>query len=200
MKQYYGTYEIAAICKVAPPTVGRWIKEGRLSCFRTGGGHQRVWAKDLKEFLCAHNIPLPKELSEVRTLKVVIVDDESPVRLVLRRVFSKAEPPVELHEAQDGFAAGMLIHRLMPDLVVLDIRMSAVDGIEVCRVLRQDPAFKATRILIISGYLSDELALQARQAGADALLSKPFELEAFSKVVESLIPVRLGETRGDGDV
>ncbi|MEK7704558.1 MAG: helix-turn-helix domain-containing protein, partial [Myxococcota bacterium] len=55
-----GTTEVARICHVTPPTVGRWIEDGKLPSFTTGGGHRRVWVADLVAFFREHNIPVPQ--------------------------------------------------------------------------------------------------------------------------------------------
>src|SRR5258708_29309955 len=84
-KKARGTYQIATICHVAPITVGRWIAEGKLPHFTTGGGHRRVWQGDLLKFLQAHNYPLPKNLRDGGPA-ILIVEDDATTRRLIRRI------------------------------------------------------------------------------------------------------------------
>src|SRR5882672_8022730 len=101
-----GTYNIAKICNVAPITVGRWIDEGKLPYFTTGGGHRRVWEKHLVKFLEDHNYPIPKNLSASLRPAILIVEDSAPERRLIRRVLEKSIPDAEIREAVNGYEAG----------------------------------------------------------------------------------------------
>lgn len=171
-KKAFGTHDIARICQVTPPTIGRWIEEGKLPSFKTAGGHRRVWGDDLAAFLRSHNIPVPPELD--LSQRVVIVDDEPEVRKFVRRILSEQFPELEIHEASDGFEAGHKIATVLPALVILDLRLPGVDGFKVCRTVRADPTYKNVKILAISGVGVEEAKDQILAAGADAFLPKPF--------------------------
>ncbi|MBI4370327.1 MAG: response regulator, partial [Elusimicrobia bacterium] len=176
MKRAFGTYEIAKICHVTPPTVGRWVNLGKLPSFRTAGGHRRVWDFDLAAFLKAHNIPLPPKLSPRSEPPIcLIVDDEETIRHVVARAVVKVAPQIQVHEAADGFMAGRKITQLNPMIVVLDLRLPGVDGFEVCRMIRQDAHLSEVKILAISGYADDAMKSKILKAGADDFMAKPFD-------------------------
>src|SRR3989344_3812773 len=105
-KKTFGTHDIAKICQVTPPTIGRWIEEGKLPSFKTAGGHRRVWDEDLVVFLKEHNIPVPDDLKTDGPLRILIVDDEPEMRRFITRILQKLAPGAEIHEAADGFEAG----------------------------------------------------------------------------------------------
>lgn len=182
-----GTYEIAKICHVTPPTINRWIKEGKLPFFTTGGGQYRVWACDLVVFLNKHNIPVPPALQEGEPLRVLIVDDEPEVRNLARRLIEQTYKDAEVDEASDGFDAGRKIANFRPTLIILDIRLPGVDGYKVCRMIRDDSNLKGAKILTISGYNMEESMKKSLEAGADDFLCKPFDntelIDRISKLV-----------------
>ncbi|MFC1521521.1 response regulator [Elusimicrobiota bacterium] len=191
-KEAYGTYEIAKICRVTPPTVGRWVEDGKLPSFTTGGGHRRVWAADLVAFLNEHHIPIPDDLSDTKpasnALKVLIVDDESETRRLITRLLQQINETVEIHEAGDGFEAGHKVASLIPHLVVLDIRLPGVDGLKVCKMIRDDDNLKNTRILTISAHDPEASKQQSIDAGADDFMAKPFNINDFAAKIKELIP------------
>lgn len=194
-KQAFGTTEIARICHVTPPTVGRWIEEGKLPCFTTGGGHRRVWDADLARFLREHNMPVPPGVEPSGAVRILIVDDEPQARRLLRRVLSQLQPSAEIHEAEDGFEAGRQVASLVPALVVLDFKLPGVDGVKVCRAIRADGRLKAVRVLAVSGYDVEETRRECLEAGADDFLGKPFEVRELQDRLARLLPEMSMEPR-----
>lgn len=186
-KKALGSYEIAKICHVTPPTINRWIKDGKLPFFTTGGGQCRVWIGDLVDFLNKHNIPVPPELKESDNLKILIVDDDAGMRDIAIRLIKRAYPEAEISEAADGFAAGHKVASFRPHLVILDIRLPGVDGYKICGLIREAPELKRTKILAVSGYELEISRKKSIETGADDFLGKPFENEEFIKKVSRLI-------------
>lgn len=182
-----GTYEIAKICHVTPPTINRWIKEGKLPFFTTGGGQYRVWACDLVDFLNKHNIPVPPALRQEEPVRVLLVDDEPEIRKLARRLIKQTYPEAEVNEAADGFDAGSKIAHLRPTLIILDIRLPGVDGYKVCRMIREDANLKGVKILTISGYNTEESMKKSLEAGADDFLSKPFDNKELIERIKNLV-------------
>lgn len=189
-KRAFGTHDIATICHVTPATVGHWIEKGLLPTFTTGGGHRRVWDENLVTFLNEHNIPVPEELRAFTLLQVLIVDDEEPVRRVIRRSLQKLYSDTEIHEAADGFEAGQKVAQLSPALVILDLKLPGIDGLKVCKMIRSDGRLKNTKILAISGHHPEESAKQSLAAGADAFLAKPFELNGLKEKLNGLLKIK----------
>lgn len=76
--------------------------------------------------------------------------------------------------------------RRVPDVILLDINMPGVDGIEVCRYLRREPRTAAIPILAMSTENQPDTIAQVRQAGANAFLSKPIDIDALERVLKSI--------------
>jgi len=118
--------------------------------------------------------------AEPRALRVVIVDDESPARSLLREYLG-AEPGVEIcGECTNGFEAVKAIGELAPDLVLLDVQMPKLDGFEVLELLERPPA-----VVFVTAY--DEYALKAFEVHAVDYVLKPVSRE---RLAESLAHAR----------
>lgn len=125
------------------------------------------------------------------SIRLVLVDDEPLVRAGLRAIFD-AEPDIAVvGEASDGDEVAPLVSDLGPDIVVMDVRMPRVSGIEATRSLMQHPP--APRVLIVTTFDSDDHVYEALKAGADGFVVKraePAELVRAVRVVaggESLL-------------
>ena len=183
------TYRISRYLHVDLTTVINWCEMGKLKAYKTPGGHRRVQSDDFLEFLKQYKMPIPKEFKERMegALKILIVDDEEPLRRFLRRTLTRHIPQAELFEAQDGFEAGKFITDKLPHLVILDLRIPGVDGFRVCANIREDSRFKNTKILAITGYGTNENRERILKAGADDYLPKPFEAKSFIAKVFKLL-------------
>ena len=177
----FGTHAAARICQVSPTTIIRWIEGGHLPSFATLGGHRRVRQADLLAFLRERKLPIPDEMRPARPTQVLVVDDEPQVLRVIRRTLAKIDPKIEVHEALDGFEAGSKAAQLVPDVVVLDLKLPGIDGLKVCRMIRSDPRLKGMKILAISGQDPAEFESRSLKAGADYFLAKPFTVQEFKE-------------------
>src|SRR3954463_5299216 len=123
---------------------------------------------------------VPPVKGECRTVKILLVDDEPALRELLRATFEGADVTVD--EAGSGVEAELRVRRHRPDVIVLDLRMPEMDGVELCRRLKSDDATRDIPIVLLTGAESEE-ARRARGAGASALGRKPFSpLELLSVV------------------
>ncbi|WP_354700797.1 putative transcriptional regulatory protein NarL [Paraconexibacter sp. AEG42_29] len=105
-------------------------------------------------------------------LTVVIADDSDAYRSGIARAV-RAHGDLELvGEAIEGDGALAAIAELAPDVALLDVRMPGLDGLEVCERLRALNPAAATRVVLLSAYMDDAVVARAREAGADAYMSK----------------------------
>ena len=121
------------------------------------------------------------------TTSVLIVDDSSAVRAFVRAALEGAPGlEMEVHEAVSGFEALRLLPRQSFDLLILDINMPNIHGLELIAMLRRSDHYKATPVLVISTEASERDKQRAFELGADAFLAKPFEAEALLAEVARL--------------
>lgn len=105
-------------------------------------------------------------------IRVAIVDDQPLVRAGFGAVIAHV-PDLELvGEAEDGVDAVALARRTRPDVVLMDVRMPKLDGIEATRRILGDPACEGTRVIVLTTFDVDEYVYAALKAGASAFLLK----------------------------
>ncbi|WP_433357407.1 response regulator [Microtetraspora malaysiensis] len=121
-------------------------------------------------------------------MKVALADDQAVVRMGLRALIDR-EPDLEFAgEAADGAAALRLLRETRPDVLLLDIRMTGMDGIATLRAIAADPDLNGTRVVVVTTFEIDEYVFAALQAGASGFLLKdsaPEELAHAIRVVAS---------------
>ena len=145
----FTTFEVARACGVFHTTVINWVNKGKLKARHTPGGHRRIPLTDLVDFMNRFDMPIPEDLTR-RAKKILIVEDDPAVQRMLKRTL-QALPDVELQTCAGGLEALMAIGKAAPDLLILDIRIPQVNGIEVCRVLKSSELTRPIKIVAITG-------------------------------------------------
>lgn len=118
----------------------------------------------------------------VRSRLVLVVDDDDLVRRVVRAVLECDD--LEVVEAIDGEGALSLARSTSPAVVVLDVMMPGIDGVEVCRRLDHE----RVKVVVLTAGDHPDLEAQCREAGADAFVTKPFASGDLLDLVARLLP------------
>jgi CheY-like chemotaxis protein len=116
---------------------------------------------------------------------VLIVDDDPFIRKLITTTLEDVAG-FELHEAADGVEALEIARSRPPRLVFLDVDMPKLDGISVCRELRQEQSTRSATIVILTAANADEVEQRASEAGADLFLTKPFSPLDLLRLVDRL--------------
>ena len=123
-----------------------------------------------------------------RSARLLIVDDEPHVSSLLRRFVS--QEGYEVTVVHDGQSALDWLSDHTADVVVFDIRMPGVTGIELCRKMKADRATRLIPVVLITGYATQEEQLDAVDAGADDVILKPIDSEQFRIRLRSLVRMK----------
>lgn len=116
------------------------------------------------------------------SMKILIVDDETPISSYLERKLSKLG--YEVMVAEDGEQAVSKAEEFAPDLVLLDVKLPKLNGIQVCERLRSKERFKNTRIFILSAKAQSEEIKSGLDAGANKYLCKPISFPDILAEIE----------------
>jgi DNA-binding response OmpR family regulator len=117
---------------------------------------------------------------------ILVVDDEPPILELVR--YTLEDEQIRVLEASDGAQALETALAARPDLILLDVQMPRLDGLEVCRRLRADASLAGTRIVMLTAAGQDADRALGLAAGADEYLTKPFSPLALFTLVRSLLP------------
>lgn len=126
----------------------------------------------------------PPGLVVLRT--VVIADDEPSMRLLVHATIESDDYTVV--EAVDGTQAWALIQEHKPSLVLLDVQMPGLSGLEVLQKIKEEPSLAATRVILLTAKAQESDIEAGLIAGADFYLTKPFSpLDLLTRVEEALL-------------
>lgn len=178
------TGEVAAHCAVSYEAVNNWIRGGRLKAYTTPGGHYRIRLDDFETFLAASGLP-PFEEGSSHKRKLLVVDDQAEIVAAVMSFFRETGG-YEVATASNGYEAGIQVVTFDPDLVMSDLMLPCMNGLEVCQTIKTTPATQHILVLAITGYPDEYPREQAVACGADGYLVKPFTMEVLKQHVEAL--------------
>jgi excisionase family DNA binding protein len=181
--RYLTTGQVAKACQVSLMAVKKWIRQGKLKAFQTPGGHFRIAEDEFQRFQATHRFPVQREGPP----RILVVDDNPEIVEMLLGLLETTRPTPKLEGASNGYEGLLKVGTFRPHLLVLDLRMPDLDGYEVCRRIKGDPATQATKVLAITAYAEESAREAALKSGADAFLAKPFANKELLAQVRRLI-------------
>lgn len=116
--------------------------------------------------------------------RVLIVDDSNSMRQMIR--FTLSEEGAEVYEAENGRAGMDLLQEARPELIITDINMPEMDGIEFIRQVRADSSYKFVPIIVLTTESEEQKQEEGKRAGATAWLVKPFTPEVLLETVKKI--------------
>lgn len=179
--------EAAAFLGVSRSSLVGWMKQGLLSGEATPGGHYRFTIAELERFAgnrgMSVNLAVKTPQDPKPQTRILIIEDDPAFREFVRdalEIFTHCQ----IEEASDGIQGALLLGTWHPDLIILDIRMPNVNGIEFLRLMRKNPATESIKIIVASAQLTPDIRKELLELGVCSALEKPVRLAQLINEVQ----------------
>src|SRR5687768_8702355 len=183
MKDVLTTGEVAKICNVASRTVSKWFDSGQLRGYRIPGSKdRRIPVSSLRKFMKNHGIPMDGLMSG--GTRVLIVDVDEEVITTLRTILSE-QTNYEVRTAINAFGAGMECERFRPHVMLMDLHLADGEGKGILKVMQSNDDLQMTKVIGMSGKLTDGQAAQLKHQGFESALRKPFSVRQVIDAIET---------------
>jgi excisionase family DNA binding protein len=187
LKDVLTTGEVAKICNVAPRTVSKWFDSGALHGYRIPGSKdRRIPLNQLIRFMKQHGMPLNGLMSGCS--RILIVDDEADIVEVLEKILED-EAKYEVEVAKSGFAAGITAEKFRPHVILLDMHLTDVDGTEVAKQVKSNSDLQLTKVIAMSGRMTETESKGLLAGPFDGFLRKPFHVRQVIEAIEDAMAV-----------
>ena len=179
-KEYYTTIETAKLLGVSVRTVQLWVENGTLEAWKTAGGHRRIVAQSVDDYIQNQTT---SGSSTTQLKRILIVEDNPTVCKFYEAAIKSWKLPIDIVVKQDGFDGLVEIGRQTPDLLIADIYMPGMDGLQMIRSLYKSEQMASDRIIVISGLSSEEIAERGGVPADIQFFNKPVNVEALKSCV-----------------
>lgn len=182
----YSTAEVARRLGVSTPTVQRWVDAGHLKAWKTVGGHRRIEAESAERLFAAREPSAPVDASSAGPrVSVMVVDDNPDDRDILVALVETAIPGARIRVAENGFQALVAIGRNMPDILVTDIVMPNMNGVEMLRELSTECAVRPSAIVAVSSKTPEQFAKLGQLPKDVRFIPKPIDHFEFIALLQT---------------
>ena len=195
---YCGTSYAAKLLGLSVATVQSLVEKGEIEAWKTLGGHRRIALRSINAYQEKSNKRMVRTPdSPGNRLRVMVVEDDADLRELYRANFEDWDLPLDCTWMPSAIEAMMDISSMRPDLLITDLSMPGVDGLEMLKALKRNANLSDMRIVVISGLLP--AAIQARGGlPLDAhLQSKPINFDWLHGFMTALIPANSRWKGGD---
>ena len=187
----YSTAHLARRLGVSVPTVQRWVDLGHLKAWKTVGGHRRIDADCAENFIRVQMQQRGGEATApanaVVPFSVLVVDDDPADCDLLCALVEIAVPGARIVVAGNGFDALIEVGKAMPDLIVTDITMPHMDGVEMIRHLSTQGEARPPAIVAVSSHSAAHVDKLGGLPAGVTLLGKPVDAARFVETVNQAL-------------
>lgn len=182
-KDVLTTGQVAQICNVAPRTVTKWFDSGQLRGYRIPGSRdRRIPTSELIRFMKEHQMPTDSlEKGHIR----ILVIDSCPQNCQAISQQLSPRGPFEIYAAQNSFDAGLLAHKIIPNLIFLNLMSDGIDCKQICDYIRQNEDLKDTRIVAIASGIGKNETGCPEKNGFDAVITDPSNTDGLLQTIHS---------------
>ena len=184
--RFLSVKQVADYLEVSKQAVDKWIHAGELKVYRLPSGRIKILRSDFLDYLKTHDLYLDKDFFNLESGKIVIVDDDESIHSIFQKFFEEVKPDLDVKYADDGISGLLLLGAEKPDIVILDIEMPGMNGIELCKKILADESLTGIKIVVISGYLIN-YEEELKKLGLETFIEKPFNLRDLNSKLLPLI-------------
>jgi excisionase family DNA binding protein len=183
-KSIMDIHEVAKFLDLGIRTVYEMSRRGEIPCRKIA----KQWRYNRDKIIAwvGQTGEIEEKPGDKSALKVLIVDDDESIIHLISDGLNSYLPNIRVQTAKDGLSALIAFGQFKPAVFILDIGIPKIDGLEVCRRLKNDPEVGPVYIISISGIEDPGLEEKARQAGVDLFLPKPLDITRLIKAVEKI--------------
>ena len=185
---YCGTTYAARLLGLSVATVQSLVEKGEIDAWKTLGGHRRLSLRAINAYLHKNSPQLaPVDADPRSRLSVLVVEDEEGTRELYKAHFDEWDMPVDCSFMPSALEALIDIAMMRPNLLITDLNMPGVDGMEMLRALKRNPQLLSMQILVISGMPKEAVAKKGGLPPNSLYLQKPINFDWLHGYISNLM-------------
>lgn len=187
--RYLTTRQVASRLGISLGTVQQMVESGALEAWKTAGGHRRILASSVEAYV-ARTHPATRADNAERPLDILIAEDDPLQRKLYETTLGTWQLPLRIRLVDNGFDGLIEVGRSVPDILIADLVMPAMDGFEMVRRLRERPELAPMDILVVSALSAEEIAAAGGLPSAVTVYRKPVPFHELKGYTQARLSTR----------
>jgi CheY-like chemotaxis protein len=173
----------AAVLHVTTRTIQAWSESGILKPWKTPGGHRRFNLMEIEGLKDDLKKDVRDDGSE-RLMRILVIEDDPDLSKLYKMTIEEWDYPCSLELAIDGFQGLIKIGVWKPDIVIVDLQMPGMSGIEMLESISATKMFKSMKTVVVTGLSKAEVEQQGGLPAGVVHLAKPIPFDVIKKIVD----------------
>jgi len=186
-KEFYTTIQAAKLLGVSVRTVQLWVENGSLDAWKTAGGHRRIVASSVDDYIHANQTTSSGSSNKMR---VLVVEDNPTVSKFYEAAIKSWNQSIDVVTKKDGFDGLVEIGKQVPDLLISDIYMPGMDGLQMIRSLYKSELLPIERIIVISGLSQESISERGGIPSGIDFFAKPIDVGLLKTAVFNKLSIQ----------
>lgn len=188
-EDYCGTSYAAKLLGLSVATVQSLVEKGEIEAWKTLGGHRRIALRSINTYLEKNSKKIVRvQSSPGSRLRVMVVEDDENARELYRCQFEEWDLPIDCTWMPSALEAMMDIASVRPDLLITDLSMPGVDGLEMLKALKRNAHLAEMQIVVVSGLSPQAIEARGGFPAYAHLQGKPVNFDWLQGFMTALIP------------
>lgn len=174
--------EAATMLGVALRTIQLWANSGLLECWKTSGGHRRISRDSIEKLKSIRNRQITGSTLSLPRMRILVVEDDLNMLRLYRMQLARWELAPQVEFAANGFHGLVLLGSMRPHLLITDLMMPEMNGVQMLSMLRKFPELDNTEIVVVTGLNAEAVFEQQGILDGVTILPKPVPFAELEKI------------------
>ena len=193
--EYCGTSYAAKLLNLSVGSIQSLVEKNELRAWKTQGGHRRISIQSIYQYQNRASLA-PKAPSQPgKYLKVMVVEDDANTRAMYQANFDQWEVPIDANVVASAIEALLDLPVVNPHVLITDLRMPGIDGVQMLRQLSAHPQFAHVEVIVITGLTQQEMAQYGDLPSGTQVLHKPVDMGWLKGYLQAMLSLRTNQKR-----
>lgn len=193
--EYCGTSYAAKLLNLSVGSVQTLVEKNELTAWKTQGGHRRISIQSIYQYQNRASLAPAAQFQDGKYLRVMVVEDDAATRAMYQAHFDRWDLSIDVTITSSAIEALLDIPVVKPQVLVTDLRMPGIDGVEMLRQLHNHPQFAQVAVIVITGLTDEEIQTYGDLPEGTQVLRKPVDMGWLRGYFQAMLTIRVGPKR-----
>ena len=193
--EYCGTSYAAKLLNLSVGSVQTLVEKNELTAWKTQGGHRRISIQSIYQYQNRASLAPAVTFQDGKYLRVMVVEDDPATRAMYQAHFDQWDLSIDATVATSAIEALLDIAVVKPQVLLTDLRMPGIDGVEMLRQLNTHPQFAQVAVIVVTGLDDEEIKEYGDLPEGTHVLRKPVDMGWLRGYFQAMLTIRVGPKR-----
>jgi excisionase family DNA binding protein len=193
--EYCGTSYAAKLLNLSVGSVQTLVEKNELSAWKTQGGHSRISIQSIYDYQARAALSPSNHFNDGKYLRVMVVEDDPATRAMYQSHFDAWDLSIDPTITSSAIEALLDIPVLKPQVLLTDLRMPGIDGVEMLRQLNKHPQFAQVAVIAVTGLSQEDIEAYGGLPEGTHVLRKPVDMGWLRGYFQAMLSIRVGTKR-----